>query len=150
MTALRAGADLVMGDRFAGGIDDGAMPPLHRYVGNPALSFLGRLFFHSDIRDFHCGLRGFRRDAIVDLDLQSPGMEFASEMVVKATLGGLAHRPGADPPPPRRPIPPTPPAAPGGTAGGTCASCSSTAPAGCSSTPGLVVFVRRAWSGARC
>jgi glycosyltransferase involved in cell wall biosynthesis len=89
LAALRGGADLVMGDRFAGGIDDGAMPPLHRYVGNPGLSFIGRLFFHNDIRDFHCGLRGFRRQAVVDLDLQSPGMEFASEMVVKATLGGL-------------------------------------------------------------
>ncbi len=107
LAALRGGADLVMGDRFAGGIDDGAMPPLHRYVGNPALSFLGRLFFHSDIRDFHCGLRGFRRQAIIDLDLQSPGMEFASEMVVKATLGGLRvaqvptrlHRDGRSRPP---------------------------------------------------
>lgn len=107
MAALRDGADLVMGDRFAGGIDEGAMPPLHRYVGNPALSFVGRLFFHNDIRDFHCGLRAFRRQAIVDLDLQSPGMEFASEMVVKATLGGLTiaqvptrlHRDGRSHPP---------------------------------------------------
>jgi len=107
VAALRGGADLVMGDRFAGGIDEGAMPPLHRYVGNPALSFLGRLFFHNDIRDFHCGLRAFRRQAIVDLDLQSPGMEFASEMVVKATLGGLTiaqvptrlHRDGRSRPP---------------------------------------------------
>jgi glycosyltransferase involved in cell wall biosynthesis len=87
--ALRGGADLVMGDRFAGGIDDGAMPPLHRYVGNPGLSFVGRRLFHSDIRDFHCGLRGFRREAILSLDLQSPGMELASEMVVKATLGRI-------------------------------------------------------------
>jgi hypothetical protein len=85
---LRAGADLVMGNRFAGGIDPGAMPPLHRYVGNPVLSFVGRLLFHSRIHDFHCGLRGFRREAILELDLQSPGMEFASEMVVKATLSG--------------------------------------------------------------
>ncbi len=107
VAALRDGADLVMGDRFAGGIDDGAMPPLHRYVGNPALSFLGRLFFHNDIKDFHCGLRAFRREAIVALDLQSPGMEFASEMVVKATLGGLTiaqvptrlHRDGRSRPP---------------------------------------------------
>ena len=89
LTALRSGADLVMGDRFAGGIEEGAMPTLHRYVGNPALSFLGRLFFHSPIRDFHCGLRAFRRDAILGLELHSPGMEFASEMVVKATLSGL-------------------------------------------------------------
>jgi glycosyltransferase involved in cell wall biosynthesis len=86
---LRAGADLVMGDRFAGGIDDGAMPPLHRYVGNPSLSFLGRHLFQSRIHDFHCGLRAFRRDAILALDLRSPGMEFASEMVVKAAMGGL-------------------------------------------------------------
>ena len=104
LAALRGGADLVMGDRFAGGIEEGAMPPLHRYVGNPALSFLGRLFFHSDIRDFHCGLRGFRRQAIIDLDLQSPGMEFASEMVVKATLGGLTRRPGAHPAAPGRSV----------------------------------------------
>ena len=110
VTALRGGADLVMGDRFAGGIEEGAMPALHRYVGNPALSFLGRLFFRSDIRDFHCGLRAFRRDAILALDLQSPGMEFASEMVVKATLSGLNVTPGADPPVPRRPQPPAPPA----------------------------------------
>jgi glycosyltransferase involved in cell wall biosynthesis len=87
--ALRNGADLVMGDRFAGGIAPGAMPPLHRYLGNPVLSFVGRLFFHSSIRDFHCGLRGFRRTSILDLDLQSTGMEFASEMVVKATLAKL-------------------------------------------------------------
>jgi glycosyltransferase involved in cell wall biosynthesis len=86
---LREGEDLVMGNRFAGGIADDAMPPLHRYLGNPVLSFCGRLLFRSDIRDFHCGLRGFRRDAIVDLHLQSTGMEFASEMVVKATLSGL-------------------------------------------------------------
>jgi len=87
--ALRTGADLVMGDRFAGGIAPGAMPPLHRYLGNPILSFLGRLFFHSSIRDFHCGLRGFRRTSVLGLDLQSTGMEFASEMVVKATLADL-------------------------------------------------------------
>ena len=87
--ALRGGADLVMGDRFAGGIAPGAMPALHRYVGNPVLSFIGRLFFHSTIRDFHCGLRGFRRSSILELNLQSTGMEFASEMVVKATLSDL-------------------------------------------------------------
>lgn len=86
---LRAGDDLVMGNRFAGGIKPGAMPPLNRYLGNPVLSFVGRLFFRSDIGDFHCGLRAFRRQAILDLDLQTDGMEFASEMVVKATLNGL-------------------------------------------------------------
>lgn len=87
--ALRNGADLVMGNRFAGGIEPGAMPWHHRYIGNPVLSFVGRLFFKTPIRDFHCGLRGFRRDAIRDLNLRTTGMEFASEMVVKATLGQL-------------------------------------------------------------
>lgn len=86
---LREGADLVMGDRFAGGIAPGAMPPLHRYLGNPVLSFLGRLLFASPCRDFHCGLRGFRRAAILGLDLRTTGMEYASEMVVKAALHGL-------------------------------------------------------------
>jgi len=83
---LRKGADLVMGNRFAGGIEPGAMPPLHRYLGNPVLSFAGRLFFRSKIGDFHCGLRGFRKDSAIKLGLQATGMEFASEMVVKATL----------------------------------------------------------------
>src|SRR5215468_8502145 len=87
---LRKGADLVMGNRFKGGIAPGAMPPLHRYLGNPVLSFIGRLFFRSKIGDFHCGLRGFRRDSVLRLGLQATGMEFASEMVVKATLAG--HR----------------------------------------------------------
>lgn len=85
---LRAGDELVMGNRFLGGIEPGAMPPLHRYLGNPVLSSIGRLFFRSPIRDFHCGLRGFNRQAILDLHLQTTGMEFASEMVVKASLGG--------------------------------------------------------------
>ena len=86
---LRRGDKLVMGNRFAGGIRPGAMPPLHRYLGNPVLSFIGRLLFRSPIGDFHCGLRGFDRDAIRKLNLSSPGMEFASEMIVKATLAGL-------------------------------------------------------------
>jgi glycosyltransferase involved in cell wall biosynthesis len=85
---LRKGADLVMGNRFAGGIAPGAMPPLHRYLGNPVLSFVGRLFFRSNIGDFHCGLRGFSRDSVMALGLQATGMEFASEMVVKAALAG--------------------------------------------------------------
>jgi hypothetical protein len=85
---LRSGADLVMGNRFRGGIAQGAMPPLHRYLGNPVLSFTGRLFFRSKIGDFHCGLRGFTRDGILRLGLQATGMEFASEIVVKATLAG--------------------------------------------------------------
>jgi Glycosyl transferase family 2 len=86
VTGLRNGADLVMGNRFKGGIAPGAMPPLHRYLGNPVLSFVGRLFFPSPVGDFHCGLRGFRRDSAIRLGLQATGMEFASEMVVKATL----------------------------------------------------------------
>jgi len=87
--ALRGGADLVMGNRFAGGIAPGAMPWLHRYLGNPVLSFLGRLFFRIPVHDFHCGMRGFSRDAIRSLDLQTTGMEFASEMVVRAALSNL-------------------------------------------------------------
>ncbi len=86
---LRDGCDLVMGNRFRGGIAPGAMPPLHRYLGNPVLSFVGRLFYPSKIGDFHCGLRAFRRDAILGLGLKTTGMEFASEMVVKATLAHL-------------------------------------------------------------
>lgn len=83
---LRQGYDLVMGNRFKGGIMPGAMPPLHRYVGNPILTGIGRILFRSPCGDFHCGLRGFRREAIVGLDLRTTGMEFASEMVVRATL----------------------------------------------------------------
>lgn len=89
ITKLRQGFDLVMGNRFKGGIAPGAMPPLHRYLGNPVLSTIGRIFFTSPIRDFHCGLRGFSRDAMAALELRAPGMEFASEMVVKATMRGL-------------------------------------------------------------
>ncbi len=83
---LREGYDLVMGNRFKGGITPGAMPPLHRYLGNPVLTWIGRLLFPSPCGDFHCGLRGFRRDAIEKLNLRTTGMEFASEMVVKASL----------------------------------------------------------------
>ena len=86
---LRDGSQLVMGNRFKGAILPGAMPPLHRYLGNPVLSAIGRLFFDSPCGDFHCGLRGFERSAILNLDLQSPGMEFATEMVVKATVHNL-------------------------------------------------------------
>jgi glycosyltransferase involved in cell wall biosynthesis len=85
---LRAGNTMVIGDRFRGGIRSGAMPLLHRYLGNPLLSFAGRLFFSSDIGDFHCGLRGVDRAAVLQLGLRAPGMEFASEMIVKATLAG--------------------------------------------------------------
>jgi glycosyltransferase involved in cell wall biosynthesis len=83
---LRNGSDLVMGNRFLGGIRDGAMPPLHRYLGNPVLTAIGRLFFRSPARDFHCGIRAFRKDSYERMDIRSTGMEFASEMVVKASL----------------------------------------------------------------
>lgn len=86
---LRSGHDLVMGNRFAGGISPGAMPPLHKYLGNPVLTGIGRLLFKSPCGDFHCGLRGFSKAAALKLDLRTSGMEFASEMVVKATLNGL-------------------------------------------------------------
>lgn len=86
---LREGYELVMGDRFAGGIEKGAMPFSHQYIGNPVLSFLGRLFYKSDIRDFHCGLRGYDREAFLRLDLRTTGMEYASEMVVMAQLHHL-------------------------------------------------------------
>jgi glycosyltransferase involved in cell wall biosynthesis len=85
---LREGYPLVMGNRFRGGIAKGAMPLLHRYVGNPVLSFVGRLLFGARVGDFHCGLRGFDRDAVRSLDLRTRGMEFASELVVKAVLAG--------------------------------------------------------------
>jgi len=87
--SLRQGYQLVMGNRFKGGIKPGAMPPLHRYLGNPVLSFIGRLFFRSSCRDFHCGLRGFDREAILGIGLVTPGMEFASEMVVKSIIHKL-------------------------------------------------------------
>jgi hypothetical protein len=83
---LRAGDDLVMGNRFKGGIKPGAMPWHHRYIGNPILTGILNLFFHTGIRDAHCGLRGFRKDAYERLNLRTTGMEFASEMVVKAAL----------------------------------------------------------------
>lgn len=83
---LREGYDLVMGNRFKGGIKPGAMPLLHRYLGNPVLSTLGRLFFKTSVRDFHCGLRGFRKDAVERMRLRTTGMEFASEMVMKASI----------------------------------------------------------------
>jgi len=86
---LEEGYDLVMGNRFSGSIEPGAMPPLHRYLGNPVLSSIGRIFFRIPVRDFHCGLRAFRRDPILALNLRTTGMEFASEMVVKSSLAGL-------------------------------------------------------------
>ena len=86
---LREGFDLVMGNRFKGGIAKGAMPFLHYYLGNPVLSFIGKLFFGGGVNDFHCGLRGFRQDIVTVLNLQTTGMEFASEMVVKAQINKL-------------------------------------------------------------
>jgi hypothetical protein len=87
---LRGGCHLVMGNRFCGGIAPGAMPFLHRYLGNPVLTYLGQLFFRiENVGDFHCGLRGFNRDAILKLGLHCDGMEFASELVVKSALAGL-------------------------------------------------------------
>ena len=86
---LREGSDLVMGNRFKGGVRPGAMPPLHRYLGNPVLTGVGRLLFKSPVGDFHCGLRGFSKAAYERMQLRTTGMEFASEMVVKATLLGM-------------------------------------------------------------
>jgi glycosyltransferase involved in cell wall biosynthesis len=83
---LRAGNDLVMGNRFRGGIRPGAMRALHKYVGNPILTGIGRLFFKAPCGDFHCGLRGFSKEAYQRMGLRTTGMEFASEMVVKAAL----------------------------------------------------------------
>lgn len=87
---LRSGIQLVMGNRFEGNIEKGAMPLLHKYLGNPVLSFIGRLFFKVPIGDFHCGLRAFDRESILKLSLVSPGMEFASEMVVMASKNSLS------------------------------------------------------------
>jgi len=86
---LEEGHDLVMGSRYRGRIEPGAMPFLHRWLGNPVLSFLGRLFFRVPVSDFHCGIRAFRRGAVAKMDFRTTGMEFASEMVVKAALFGL-------------------------------------------------------------
>jgi glycosyltransferase involved in cell wall biosynthesis len=86
---LRAGADIVIGNRFRGGIKPGAMPWKNRYIGTPALSAIGYLFFHSPVGDFNCGLRGYTRAAFQKMNLRTTGMEFASEMIVKATLLGL-------------------------------------------------------------
>ena len=86
---LREGFDLVMGNRFRGGIAPGAMPWKNRYIGNPILSFVGRLFFRCPAKDFHCGLRGFTKDAFIRMNLSTTGMEFASEMVIKATLNSM-------------------------------------------------------------
>jgi glycosyltransferase involved in cell wall biosynthesis len=86
---LQEGFDLVMGNRFLGGIALGAMPWKNRYIGNPILTWVGRLLFKCPAKDFHCGLRGFRKDAFLRMDLRTTGMEFASEMVIKANLFGM-------------------------------------------------------------
>ena len=108
---LRAGADLVMGNRFLGGIQPGAMPWKNRYIGNPVLSFIGRLFFRTGIGDFHCGLRAFSAEAYQRMDLRTTGMELASEIVIKSVLFGLRveevptilRKDGRDRPPHLRP-----------------------------------------------
>lgn len=108
---LRAGADLVMGNRFQGGIEPGAMPWKNRHIGNPVLSFIGRLFFRTPIGDFHCGLRAFSAEAYRRMDLRTTGMELASEMVIKSVLFGLRveevptvlRKDGRDRPPHLRP-----------------------------------------------
>ena len=86
---LREGYDLVMGNRFKGGIKPGAMPWKNRYIGNPILSTIGKILFHCPASDFHCGLRSYSKDAFTRMDLRTTGMEFASEMVIKATLSGM-------------------------------------------------------------
>ena len=86
LAKLRDGFDLVMGNRFTGGIEPGAMPWSHRWIGNPVLTFIGHVFFHAKVGDMHCGLRGFSRVAYDELRLRASGMEFASEMVIKASL----------------------------------------------------------------
>jgi glycosyltransferase involved in cell wall biosynthesis len=86
LAELRTGKDLVMGNRFRGGIANGSMPFLHRHLGNPVLTGLGKIFFKCKCGDFHCGMRAFRKESYVRMDIRSTGMEFASEMVVKATL----------------------------------------------------------------
>lgn len=92
LDALEDGAELVIGNRFAGGIEAGAMPPLHRYLGNPVLSAVARWLHRSPVRDFHCGMRGFTREAFARIGARSPGMEFASEMVINAHRVGLDVR----------------------------------------------------------
>lgn len=86
---LREGYELVMGNRFKGGIEKGAMPWSHKYIGTPVISFIGRLFYHSKIGDFNCGMRGYNRQSILNLDLKCTGMEYASEMIVQANLNDL-------------------------------------------------------------
>lgn len=88
--ALRSGSDVVVGNRFSGGIEPGAMPALHRYLGNPVLSFIARRLFSIPVGDFHCGLRGVRRDTAGSLPYRSSGMEFASEMIIRCSFADLS------------------------------------------------------------
>lgn len=90
ISELNKGYDLVIGNRFKGKIEKGAMSFSHRYIGNPILSGIGKLIYKTDIGDFHCGLRAYRRKAILDLDLKAPGMEYASEMIVQAIKNNLS------------------------------------------------------------
>ncbi len=87
--AVDGGGELVMGNRFQGGIEAGAMPLLHQYLGNPVLSFIARVVFKAPIGDFHCGMRAFKKESILSLNLKSTGMEFATEMVANAFRMGL-------------------------------------------------------------
>jgi glycosyltransferase involved in cell wall biosynthesis len=87
--AYDEGYDFVIGNRFKGGIEPGAMPWKNQYIGNPILSFIGRLLFNINIRDFHCGLRGITKKAFIELDLRTTGMEFASEMVIKSSMKNI-------------------------------------------------------------
>lgn len=89
LNKLREGYELVMGNRFKGGIMPGAMPWHHKYIGNPVLSFIGKLFFRTPANDFHCGIRGFTKEAIERMKLQTTGMELASEIVIKASILGM-------------------------------------------------------------
>ncbi len=142
---LSDGCDLVVGNRFLGGIDPGAMPWKNRYLGNPLLSWLGRLLFGSPVHDFHCGLRGYRKHAFLQMDLRTSGMEFASEMVIKATLLGMniaevattLSKDGRSRPPHLRPW---------RDAGATFVSCCCSARAGYSSFQGAC----SAWSASFC
>ena len=107
---LEAGHDLVMGSRLRGRIEPGAMPWLHRHVGNPVLSGILRLLFRVPVSDAHCGMRAFTKEAVAKMDLRTGGMELASEIVIKAGAAGLAHRRDPDHAPQGRARPPAAPA----------------------------------------
>ena len=142
---LDDGAELVMGDRMDN-IHPGAMPWLHRYVGNPVLTGILNLFFRTGVSDAHCGMRALRRDVLPRLDLRTTGMEFASEMVIRASKEKLRHRASSRSSTTRAAASRSSRAS--ATAGATCASCSSTARRTCSSCPGAVMAVLGALIGA--